>query len=119
MATIDAKGSTLVSLVLATAGPAIAEIGFLSWGALIGGMMAVAMSKEPISVMRAAWYVGLGVMAAIAIGGPASQALPTIQLVKDTGLTAPVLWMPVGLAIGAFWRQAWGVAEHYLTRDKK
>lgn len=120
MATIDAKeGATVVSLVLAAVGPELSEVGFLTWGALIGGMMAIAMTKEPIGILRSAWYVFLGMAGAIALGVPASQALPNFQWFKDAGLTAPFLWMPVGLAIGAFWRQAWVLAEKYIARGKQ
>ena len=111
--------ATLAAIVMATAGPVIAQIGLLSWGAMVGGIMAVAMRKDDVSVKRGAWYVLIGVLAAIVIGGAAAHVLPQLAWAKDFGLSPPMLWMPIGFAIGAFWRQLWAFVDRKIGKGGK
>ena len=119
MATVKGE-ATIAALVLGTTGPVVmAQIGLLSWGALVGGTIAVAMMKEPVSIPKGIGLVALGVMAACVLGGTAAHVLPQMEWAKSYGLSAPMLWMPVGFAIGAFWRQAWNYADRWLSKGKQ
>lgn len=115
MATVEAKSATLVAVVVATAGPVVAQVGFLAWGALVGGIMAVAMQREPVSVRRGAGLVTLGMLAALIFGGLAASVLPQLGWASAFGLSSEELWAPVGLFIGAFWQPAWKYAERKIS----
>lgn len=103
MATTEVKTATLVALVIGTIGPVAAQIGFLAWGALVGGVMAVAADAENVGAARAAMRITIGTLTAILIGGLISDVVPKLHWVAAYGIAPESLWGFVGLAIGGLW----------------
>jgi len=119
MATVETKSATLVAFVIGAAGPLVAQIGFLAWGAMVGGIMAVAADADEITAPRAAVRIVIGMLAAVLVGGLISDTLPRLEWLSEFGLTPESLWGFVGLAIGGLWLHGVRYAAARLRSNKQ
>lgn len=103
MATVESKSALLATAVIFATSPLVAQIGFLSWGAMVGGIMAIAADAERITAPRAAGRIIVGMLAAVLVGGLIADVMPKLPWLVGYGLAPESLWGLVGLAIGGLW----------------
>lgn len=118
MATVEAKSATLAALVIGATSPIAAQIGFLAWGAMVGGIMAIAASAETVTAPRAAGRIVIGMLAAVLVGGLVADVAPRLPWLAGYGIAPESLWGLVGLAIGGLWLPGIRFAQSKLTRGK-
>ncbi len=103
MATVESKATLVAIVIAATGSHVLAQVGFLTWGAIVGGVMAIAASQESVSAPKAAGRVFLGLIAALLVGGLFADVAPKLPWLASYGLAPESLWGLVGLAIGGLW----------------